>query len=119
MDVLTQMKKIIIEQEAEKATHLVHMNTAKRAGWVLADHTFVSHVQEGYPLDVIGTAVRKHAIVCGFAHEATGRMWVTTVYYRTETIDNATRTQVYSDDETCADPKLQAWVNLYSALSCI
>ena len=118
MDVLTQMKTATIEQKPE---HFVQKSAAERAGWVLADCKFVAHILEA-AVNRDGYAPRNHAIVYGFAHEATGRMWVTTIYYREDYIHLSTKTRVYSE-EPCADSELetlelQAWANLYSAMSC-
>jgi len=105
------------EQEVEQAKPLVCKNTAVQAGWVLADVTNVCRFEEAHLFGGGKTASRRWSMVCGFAHAATGQMWVTEIKYRTEALDPENTEHVQYAKVFCEDPELQAWVNLVSALS--
>jgi hypothetical protein len=116
MGVLEQMHTMA-EQEVEQAKSLACKNTAVQAGWVLADVKNVCRVEEVHPFGGEKRVTRRWTMVCGFAHAATGQMWVTKIKYRTEALDPKNTEHVQYDNVLCVDPELQAWVNLVSALS--
>jgi len=108
------------EQEIRQAKYLTCKNTAVQAGWVLADVKNVCHFTAvNYIRASEMTPTRRHIMVCGFAHEATGQMWVTEIWYRTEILspEDPEGTERVINEVLCVDPELQAWADLVSALS--